>query len=361
MPDTLSDQAVKGSGSSALCGASLMRWSAWALAALMLCSWLVLRAEARLAAPAGAVLGRAAGTGETMSVHAPVPAAHGAAPGAGQYQRIEERGGQIQAEYGCRNFNNDPLKVSCTIPVQELASYLKGYGYAQSELEALNQWQRKALDDAYHQALQNHQSQQELNRAGQAIKAEYRTRYRALLTSRGFSILPGNTLTADLPGIARRNVKELRPIAQSLGSIAEKNGYDSGEIIGAALSLVQTAFRYEVVPMVIDGRQTGGVYPPLETLAKGKGDCDTKSALLAALLLNWNKVKLVGIGVPDHYLMGVLRNPAKGDAFVEYQGLRYVLMEPSGPAWLPPGVVGPGTTALLNAGTGLNVEPFTVN
>jgi len=138
-----------------------------------------------------------------------------------------------------------------------------------------------------------------------------------------------------------------------------QQGQGSSETIGAALSLVQTAFRYEVVPMVVNGRQTGGIYPPLEAVAKGSGDCDTKSALLAGILLNWNKIKLIGIGVPDHYLMGVLRNPAKGDAFVEYQGLRYVLMEPAGPAWLPPGMVGPLTTALLNSGAALAIEPFT--
>ena len=113
--------------------------------------------------------------------------------------------------------------------------------------------------------------------------------------------------------------------------------------------------------MLINGRQTGGIYPPLETLARGRGDCDTKGALLASILLNWSKMKLVGVGVPEHYLMGVLGNPAKGDAFVEYEGLHYILMEPAGPAWLPPGAVGPLTTALLNSGSATAIEPFTAN
>jgi hypothetical protein len=274
---------------------------------------------------------------------------------AGQYQKIEERNGRIVADYGCRNFNNDPLQVNYTMEARELAAYLNNYGYTQAELDALNLWQKSTLDEAYRSAVQQHLSQAELNRKGAAIKAEYRSRYRSFLTSRGFSILPGNTLVADLPGIARRNIKELRPIAAALA----QQGQGSSETIGAALSLVQTAFRYEAVPMVINGRQTGGVYPPLELIAKGGGDCDTKSALLAGILLNWNKIKLIGIGVPDHYLMGILRNPAKGDAFVEYQGLRYVLMEPAGPAWLPPGMVGPLTTALLDSGAALAIEPFT--
>jgi hypothetical protein len=56
--------------------------------------------------------------------------------------------------------------------------------------------------------------------------------------------------------------------------------------------------------------------------------------------------------------MGLLRNPAKGDAFVEYKGMRYVLMEPAGPGWLPPGMVDRNTTALLNARGNLKIEPF---
>ncbi|GFO67746.1 hypothetical protein GMLC_13250 [Geomonas limicola] len=337
----------------------LKLWSVLCLGALILCATVVVQVEGRQRSTAAGVVGRRAGAGETLSVHAPVPEQRPGAVGAAQFQRIEEKRGEICAEYGCRNFNNDSLRAGLTISTRELVRYLQGYGYFPSELESLTQWQKKALDEAYRYAVQNRQSQQDLNRAGAAIKAEYRAKYRSFLTSRGFTILPGNTLSADLPGIAGRNVKELRPMAQALGAIAEKNGYDSSEVIGAALSLVQTAFRYEAVPMVIDGRQTGGIYPPLEAVAKGKGDCDTKSVLLAALLMNWNKVKLVGIGVPDHYLMGVLRNPGKGDAYVEYQGLRYVLMEPSGPAWLPPGMVGPTTTALLNSGAGMAVEPFT--
>jgi len=336
-------------------------WGGLALISLLACALLVLQAEGSMRA-AGSVLQRGEGTGETGpagsqgSQHRVVGVAN-----AGQFQRIEEKNGQIVAEYGCRNFNNDPLSIGYTISSKELATYKQGYGFSQGELDALNLWQKKALEDAYRYAVQNRLKQEDLNKMGGAIRADYHAKHRSLLVSRGFAVLPGNVLVADIPAIARRNVKELRPIALALESMAGKRGYDSSEIIGAALSLVQTAFLYENVPLLVNGRQTGGIYPPLETVAKGRGDCDTKSALLASILLNWGKMKLVGVGVPDHYLMAMLANPAKGDAFVEYQGLRYVLMEPAGPAWLPPGVVGPATSAVLAAGTPLALEPFTTN
>jgi hypothetical protein len=336
-------------------------WGGLALCSLVACVLLVLQAEGRMPA-AGSVLQRGEGSGGTGQIRSPGPQHRvGGVANAGQFQRIEEKNGQIVTEYGCRNFNNDPLTVGYTMSSKELASYKEGYGFSQGELDALNLWQKKALEDAYHYAVLNRLKQEDLNKMGGAIRADYHAKHRSLLVSRGFAVLPGNVLVADIPGIARRNVKELRPIALALESLAGKRGYDSSEIVGAALSLVQTAFLYENVPMLVNGRQTGGIYPPLETVAKGRGDCDTKSALLASILLNWGKMKLVGVGVPDHYLMAMLANPAKGDAFVEYQGLRYVLMEPAGPAWLPPGVVGPVTSAVLAAGTPMALEPFTTN
>ncbi len=282
-------------------------------------------------------------------------------PTAQTYQRIEERGGTISTEYGFVNFNNDALQVNFAISSKELSAYRAGYGYTEAELEGLKQWQKKALDDAYQTAVKNRYKQEQLNKMGDAVKVEYRNRFKNLLVSRGFVLLPGNILSADIPAIIKRNVKVLKPVALSLNEMAGKRGYDSDDIISAALSLVQTAIIYDNVPIEIGGRQTGGIYPPLDSMARGKGDCDTKTALLGSILMNWDKVKMVGVGVPNHYLMGVLRNPAKGDAYVEYKGLRYLLIEPAGPAWLPPGAVGPATAELLRSGKGLNIEPIAAN
>ena len=90
----------------------------------------------------------------------------------------------------------------------------------------------------------------------------------------------------------------------------------------------------------------------------GWGDCDTKTGLLASLLSNWGQMKMVGVSVPGHYLMGVLLIPDKGDVFLEYKGLQYVLVEPAGPAWLPPGQVGEETMHLLSGREGYKIEPF---
>lgn len=287
--------------------------------------------------------------------------AHAATAKAATFQKIRESGGIVSADYGFVNFNNDSLTLSFSIATRELATYRSHYGYTRAERAAIDQWQKTALADAYEAAVKNRQSQEQLNRAGEKIAAEYRHRLESFYRSRGFTLIDNNLLLADIGGVVRRNVSETRPLALSLSDSGQKLGYDSDSVVTAALSFAQTAIRYENVPLEENGRHIGGIYPPLETLAVGKGDCDTKSTLLAAILLNWNRIRLVGVGVPGHYLLGILRHPAKGDAFVEYQGGRYVLMEPAGPAWLPPGNVARKTLALLGASDKIRIEPLTAN
>jgi hypothetical protein len=122
--------------------------------------------------------------------------------------------------------------------------------------------------------------------------------------------------------------------------------------------MVQTAVAYRVPPKVVAGKDLLGVLPPPMTLSEGWGDCDTKTALLASLLSSWQSVKMVGISIPGHYLMGVQRIPGPRDAYVEVKGLPYVLLEPAGPGALPPGRGGEHTLSYLKAGGAYSVEPL---
>lgn len=335
--------------------ASLPAWGTVIVVSLMICALLSSTWEERLLADRPRVILRGAGPKTPQ----PVQAGRGRTRSASSvFQKIRESGGVISAEYGFVNYNDDPLTVSFSIPSRELAAYKQDYGYTPAERAEIDQWLKSAHEEAYRSAMKHRQSQEQLNRAGEKINAEYQAKLAAFLRSRGFAMQGGTTLIVDVPEIVRRNVKQLRGVALEINSAGVKLGYDSDSIISAAIALVQTAVRYENVPMEANGRQTGGLSPPLETMAIGKGDCDTKTALLGAILLNWDRIKAIGVGVPNHYLIGVLRSPAKGDVYVEYKGLRYVLVEPAGPGWLPPGAVSRDTVALLNARKSLKIEPF---
>ena len=109
---------------------------------------------------------------------------------------------------------------------------------------------------------------------------------------------------------------------------------------------------------MISGIHNGGFWPPLQTILGGWGDCDTKTGTLASILRNWVQMRMVGLALPEHYLLAILRIPNKGDLFIEYQGLQYVVVEPAGPAWLAPGTVAEHTQNLLEASQGYRIEPF---
>lgn len=271
-------------------------------------------------------------------------------------QRIREEKGVISADYGFVSFNNDPLQINFSLPAKDLALYRQDYGYTQTDLDAIMDWQKKSLAEAFTQAVQNRWDQEQLNTVSKGIQDDFRKKQQELFATRGFRLQKGNILIPDIPGIVQRNVRPLQDVARQFSQAAANNGYDSQETIAAALTMVQTALRYQNLPANQGGRVTGGMTPPLVTMMAGEGDCDAKTALLAAILRNWSQIRLIGVAIPNHYLLGVLQNPAKGQAFVDYEGMRYVLLEPAGPGWLPPGTIAESTMARLAAGEDLRLE-----
>jgi len=166
------------------------------------------------------------------------------------------------------------------------------------------------------------------------------------------------SLTVDIPGVVRRNSARVKPVAAAIQKLAVENAYGPDQVLGAAVAFVQTAMVYRKPPTTEGGRQTGGFYPPPRALEVGAGDCDTKSALLAAVVANFSAAHMVGVHIPGHYLVGVSRVPRSGEAFVQYKGQPYVLVEASGPNLLPPGVVAPATLSALKASSGVRIDPL---
>lgn len=262
------------------------------------------------------------------------------------------------ARYGFQNFNRDRLEVFFQLSEKELRAYEESFGYATADLDAIDVWAETARQAAYRQAVKRGQGQAAVDAAAAAIDRERDARVKAHLAQRGFRVMPGGVVAVDMPALVRRNAAFVKPLALSFDTIASRRRYRSSDIIGAALSFVQTAMRYQQPDPVHQGKRTGGVLPPVTALMLGWGDCDTKTGLLGSLLSNWAQMRMVGVSAPGHYLMGVLLIPEKGDLYLEHQGLQYVLVEPAGPAWLPPGQVSERTAELLNGREGYRIEPF---
>ena len=275
------------------------------------------------------------------------------------YRNITRQGPELVADYGFLNFNSDFISFDYVVSLAALRDYLAAFGYTDADLAELKSWRNKVHEVAYKNAVAKQYSQAAYDEMLRNIDREYDVRKREFFASRGFTLSQDNILSADIPAIVSSNRDRMNVVARQLESVGKQQGYDSEDVVGAALALVQTGVMYKIPPSKDEkGRYTGGVIPPVAALGEGWGDCDSKSALLGAILSNWSGMRVLGIAVPGHYLMAICRNPGRGDLFVEYHGFKCVLMEPAGPAWLAPGMVGSGTRDLINSGQGFELEPF---
>jgi hypothetical protein len=276
------------------------------------------------------------------------------------YQRIQKTAAYRAVTYGFSNFNKDKIEVAYQIAEKDFRPYNESFGYTKEGLGEVKAWRENARQSAYKLAVKAGKSQAQLDNAIASVDKEYDRRVMEYLSSHGFRMMKdnSNTVTVDMPGIVRKNASLIKPLSLAFEKVATSRHYRSGDIIGSVLSFVQTAMYYKQPDPVYKDKHTGGLLPPITAVVVGWGDCDTKTGVLASILSNWAQMKMVGVSVPGHYLMGVLLIPDKGDVFLEYQGLQYVLVEPAGPAWLPPGQVGEETTELLNGREGYKIEPF---
>lgn len=273
-------------------------------------------------------------------------------------QRLRLEEDRRSAEYSFLNFNQDRISVVYELRESDFRKYDNAFGYRDADITELKTWRERARRDAYRLAVKLGRSQVQLDAAVEQIDKDHLKKLQDHLASRGFRLERGNLVRVDMPAIVRNNTAAMRPLSLAFARIAARRRYLSADIIGAALSLVQTAMHYRQPEPVYGGKHTGGILPPVTALLLGWGDCDTKTAVLAAILANWTQMRMIGVSVPGHYLMAVLQIPDKGDLFIEYQGLQYLLLEPAGPAWLPPGRVAEETVAQLSAQEGYKIESF---
>jgi len=149
----------------------------------------------------------------------------------------------------------------------------------------------------------------------------------------GISMLQkGNQFTVDYNWVTSQNKQALTKIAKRIRSTARRNGYRSKrELIGAFTSFVQS-MPYKVPPdsrINNEGEQilTAGAMMPLDTLAHGWGDCDSKSMLFAALVQNIGLVDVSFIVMEEHLFAAVQIRPEQNERAIRYKNKDWVLIE----------------------------------
>lgn len=240
-----------------------------------------------------------------------------------------------------RNFDGQTLALGFDLATAESRRSLREFGVDDRELDALIR--------LCHQA----------TACDQAAYDGYTTRYYREHALR-LTADPGRAtrLSVDVPAVVLRNRSRVRPLTDALRRAAAEQGRDGDWMIKTAMTLVQTALPYKKPAAQLEGRSLLGFYPPALALERGYGDCDTKSALLAAMLLDLGERRVVGLHVPGHYLLGVDRRPEADEAFITHQGRPFVLVEAAGPAMRGLGDVSVRTRSALARNDGLRVDPM---
>lgn len=130
--------------------------------------------------------------------------------------------------------------------------------------------------------------------------------------------------------VAAESAALVRPLAEALGMV----GAEPREGLATALSFVQS-IRYERHKK---NTRDAGFRRPLSLLAADRGDCDGKATLFLALLrAAWPDLPAAIAYIPGHAFVGVVLEPEKGEHTFRKDKVRYVLVEPVGPALSPIG------------------------
>ena len=144
-----------------------------------------------------------------------------------------------------------------------------------------------------------------------------------------------NYVMPDHRRIAKRYVPALRPLAEAMAP-----GMPRGQ--RAQINHMLSFFQSIPYDELLNRRTSNGAgfQTPYGLLLNNRGDCDTKSVALAALLRNFfPRMRLLIVYVPGHAFVGIQQLPTQGDRSIKVNGKPFILADPTGPRPLELGEV----------------------
>jgi hypothetical protein len=177
--------------------------------------------------------------------------------------------------------------------------------------EMLDKWQAVMLsnrEDAYSQYLEEN----------------YYTRYQNHLGQTG--------IKPDHLRYLSESRELLVPVAQAFFEELGTGG-DTRDYVGLLLSWIQNIPYNELEDRLVSNG--AGYSSPVEVLTTNLGDCDSKTTLTAALMRAlFPNLKMAILYLPNHALLAANIANKETDEYIEIDGYKYVLIEPTGPALL---------------------------
>ena len=164
-------------------------------------------------------------------------------------------------------------------------------------------------------------------------KAKKYVAMRRKLSERGmeYSIID-RSLKIDYRWMVDQSRDDLKQLTRDLFKLGKSKGLATQrDYIRLFASFVQH-MRYEIPELNYEHSDhglvyTAGVWMPLESLYRGCGDCDTKSALFASMMANVPGAQVVFMLGEGHAFVGIRGVPRRGDRFVNLRGAKYILAE----------------------------------
>jgi len=136
-------------------------------------------------------------------------------------------------------------------------------------------------------------------------------------------------LRIDFNKVAKLQAAALKPIADAI----EKNtrGLPRRDVVNYAAHFIQS-IPYDILNSRNAHGETGFV-APLTLFDINKGDCDTKSTALAAILHNlYPSMNIKMVLIPNHAFLAIHLENQSSDTSIIYHDREYVVVEAAGPA-----------------------------
>ncbi len=255
--------------------------------------------------------------------------------------------GVIISEYAWQDFARVQRKCRFEIPRADLAASEAEFGADPEDMKPFEIRLQREITYTSEQArdpqLMAHLKQQAQAEIDKQAKAALEAR-RNKLISRGLVLIDETHVTVDLGKLWRWNLKRMQPHARRLAAGANPKDPPAK----AALAFVQK-IPYRKPPDERAGRCTFGFLPPLEALAAGYGDCDTKSLLFASLADNGRGSEVILLRGPGHVVAGLECSGKEKGTRVRAFGRTFLICECSDGVWLP-GEVSPEIQRDIDSG-----------
>lgn len=179
---------------------------------------------------------------------------------------------------------------------------------------------------------------QKINKEQEKLRRDY-------FVKRGFRFI-GDKLGVNY----RRSIINNRPRLKHVMTALQKNNKKLSlyQFMALMLAFIQE-IKFEIPPLRENKKFILEYWVPPVVLANNRGDCDSKGATFASLWTNFKRYPVILIKIPNHIFIGLAIPSFREEGFT-INGLRYTLLEVTGPDKMPPGMITPYSRFYLQGG-----------